>query len=438
MLPLLLKMAAPAVAAQTMNMLYGLVDRVFIGHIAGVGATALAGVGVCNTIILIISAFAQFVGGGGAPLTAIELGRGNQDGARTLFGNGVTLLLVFAAALMGVTYAFMNPVLRAVGASDATLPYARDYLAIYVLGTAFVMVTVGLNPFINVAGRPVTAMMSVVIGAALNIALDPLLIFSLGMGVRGAAIATVISQGVSAAWIVRFFVRGPKTLRLSRDVLGLQRRPLRKILSLGVSPFVMASTEGIIGLVMNAGLSTYGDIYVGTLTVMQSSMMICSVPLTGYTTGVTPVVSYNYGRRDTGRVRQAFRIIFATTTSVTFGLTLWMIVCPGFFARLFTPDAQLIASVEQIMPVFLPGMLLFGMQRACQTMFVALDEPRISLFIALFRKIILLVPLALILPNFLGVMGIYLAEPIADATAAITCTVIFVRHYRNTLWGRER
>ena len=444
MLPLLLRMAAPAIAAQTVNMLYGLVDRIFIGHIEGIGATALAGVGICNTIIVIVAAFAQFVGGGGAPLTAIELGRGNREEARRLFGNGVSLLLVFALVAMAVTYLAMDPLLRLVGASDATLPYARDYLSVYLLGTPLVMVTIGLNPFINVEGKPIVAMLSVLIGAGLNMVLDPILIFVAGLGVRGAALASVISQGASAAWILHFFLRGERTLRLGRGCLergglGLDGHSVRKILSLGISPFAMSSTEGIIGLVMNSGLATYGDLYVSTLTVMQSTMMICSVPLSGFETGVTPVISYNYGRRDWGRVREAFRIVFTVSSLANFLLNLLMILFPGVFARLFTTDADLVASVSRTLPMFLTGMLLFGMQRACQTMFVALNQPRVSLFVALLRKIFLLVPLALILPRFVGVMGIYLAEPIADATAATVCMTIFAKNFRGLLWaGSDR
>lgn len=435
MLPLMLKMAAPSIAAQVVNMLYGIVDRIYIGHIPGTGTMALAGVGVCTTIITLISSFAQFTGGGGAPLTAIALGRGDEERAEKLLGNGITLLLVLGVALMTLTALFMDPLLRLTGASDTTLPYAHSYLSIYLTGTLFVMVTIGLNPFLNVMGHPAIAMFSVLIGAALNIALDPLFIFTFGMGVAGAALATVISQGVSAVWIIRFLLPDKAAIHVTRADLKPDAGVLCKILALGVSPFVMGSTEGIIGLVMNSGLSRYGDIYVSTLTVMQSCMMIYSVPLAGFSSGVSPVISWNYGHGNTERVKEGFRILFVVATGCNLVMDLWMILMPGLFARIFTSDAELIGKVSEIMPVFLIGMCIFGMQRACQNMFVALDEPKVSLFIALLRKIFLLVPLALVLPRFMGVMGIYAAEPIADGTAAICCVLIFVHHYRHILFG---
>lgn len=328
MLPLLMRMALPAIAAQFVNMLYSIVDRIYIGHIAGVGTQALAGVGVCNTVILLVAAFAQFTGGGGAPLSAIALGKGQKEKAERILGNGILLLIVLSVLLMAAVYAFMDPILMATGASDTTLPYAHSYLSIYMTGTFFVMVAIGLNPFINVVGHPGIAMASVLIGAALNIVLDPVFIFALDMGVAGAALATVISQAVSAVWILQFLLRRQDTLRIGRSSLKPDAESLRQMGALGVSPFVMASTESIIGFVMNRGLVTYGDAYVSALTIMQSCMMIVSVPSSGFTSGTSPVISYNYGHGNVERVREGAKITFIIMTGFNLALILWMILMP--------------------------------------------------------------------------------------------------------------
>lgn len=438
MLPLMMKMALPSILAQLVNMLYSLVDRIYIGHIEEVGTKALAGVGVCNTVIILISAFAQFTGGGGAPLAAIELGRGNRDKAERMMGNGCFLLLVLTVLLMVPVYLFLDPILYATGASAGTIEYARSYLSIYLVGTLAVMLTIGLNPFINAQGHPGTAMLSVLIGAVLNIVLDPVFIFVFGMEVSGAALATVLSQTVSALWILCFLLSRRAKLRLRRKNLRPEKKLIGSIAALGVSPFVMASTESIIGLVMNRGLAAYGDIYVSALTIMQSCMQIFSVPLSGFTQGASPVISYNYGHGNEKRVREGFHVIFAVMTTVNLVMTLWMILQPGLFAGIFTSDQELRETVCRIMPVFLAGMTVFGMQRACQTMFIALNQPGVSLFIALLRKIFLLVPLALILPHWFGVMGIYGAEAVADALAACCCILIFMNRFPKILRGMSK
>lgn len=433
MLPLIMKMALPSIAAQFVNMLYGIVDRIYIGHIPETGTIALAGVGICNTMIILISAFAQFTGGGGAPLASIALGKGDDREAKKLMNNGVSLLVFFTIVLMLVTYAFMDPILRLTGASDATLPYAHSYLSIYLTGTFFVMIAIGLNPFLNVQGRPGLAMGAVIVGAVMNIVLDPLFIFVFDMGVAGAAVATVISQAASAFFILRFLVSDQAQLKLSLQDMKPQKRILQKMMSLGISPFVMASTESIIGFVMNAGLSVYGDIYVSALTVMQSCMQMYAIPLNGFQQGASPVISFNYGNGNRERVKEGFRIIFVIMTVFNLVCTLAMIFFPYVFARIFTQNEELIALVSRIMPVFLLGMSIFGMQRACQTMFVALNQPGYSLFIALLRKIILLIPLALILPHFFGYMGIYTSEAIADGAAAIICILLFLHQFPRIL-----
>lgn len=438
MLPLMFRMALPSILAQLVNMLYSMVDRIYIGHIAGVGTKALAGVGVCNTVILLISAFAQFTGGGGAPLAAIEMGRGNHDRAEKMLGNGCLLLLILTAVLMVPVYLFMEPILYATGASAGTIGYAKSYLSIYLAGTLAVMLTIGLNPFINAQGHPGTAMVSVLIGAVLNIVLDPLFIFVFGMGVSGAALATVLSQTVSAVWILMFLLSPRAKLRLKKKNLRPEGALLKSIAALGVSPFVMAGTESIIGLVMNRGLARYGDIYVSALTIMQSCMQIYTVPSNGFTQGASPVVSYNYGHGNGKRVKEGFHVIFAVMTTINLVMTLWMILQPGLFAGIFTSDPELKETVCRVMPLFLAGMTVFGMQRACQTMFIALNQPGVSLFIALLRKIFLLVPLALILPHWFGVMGIYGAEAVADALAAVCCIFIFMHRFSKIMQNMQK
>ncbi len=435
MLPLIVRMSLPTIAAQFVNLLYGIVDRIFIGHIPEAGTQALAGVGVCNSIILIVAAFAQFTGGGASPLTAIELGKGDRKQAEKILGNGITLLLIFGAILMIAVYAFMDPMLRRIGASDVTLPYAHSYLAWYMTGTIFVMITIGLNPFLTTEGHPKAAMVSVLIGACINIALDPLFIFTFGMGVKGAAIATVLSQGVSSLWILKVLLSPGAMLAVNRKTMKPDGAVIRRILALGVSPFVMGSTESLIGFVMNSGLAAFGDIYVSTLTIMQSCMTIISTPLQGFTAGVSPVISYNYGRGNIGRIKEGKRIVFTVMTSFNFIITLLIILFPAAFARIFTSDAQLIAQVQKYAVVFLGGFLIFGLQRSCQCIFLSMNQPKISLFIALLRKVFLLVPLALILPKIFGVTGIYLAESVADATAATCCFLIFLRRFPKILDG---
>lgn len=426
MVPLVFKMAIPAVAAQLVNLLYGIVDRIYIGHIPQIGTDALAGVGVTTSIILLISAFSAIVGGGGAPLAAIALGQNDRERAGRILGNGVLLLVAFTVVTSLTAYVFMEPLLLLTGASVHTLGYAVDYLSVYLMGTIFVELSTGLNTFINAQGRPAVAMYSVLIGAVLNIALDPLFIFAFGMGVKGAAVATVISQACSAVWVLRFLTSSRASLRIEWRYVRPERKVIVPIVALGVSPFIMASTESLVGFVLNTGLKRFGDIYVSTLTVLQSAMQFGSVPMTGFAQGFVPIVSYNYGHGDVDRVKSCFRV--AVTVMFTFNLVLmlFMIFFPHVVASAFTDDVVLIGSVGVMMPLFLSGMTIFGLQRTCQNMFVALGQAKISIFIALLRKVILLVPLALVLPRWFGVKGVFAAEAVADATAAICCTLIFV------------
>ena len=424
MLPLIFKMALPAVAAQFVNLLYSIVDRVYIGHIPGIGTDALAGVGVTTSLIILISSFSAIVGGGGAPLAAIALGQGDRVRAGKILGNGFVLLILFTLLTSFIAYTFMEPILLFTGASANTLEYAVDYLSIYLLGTIFVEISTGLNSFINAQGRPAIAMFSVLIGALLNIILDPIF-FGFNMGVKGAALATVLSQACSAAWVLTFLFSKRASLPLEKPYMKLDRKIILSILALGVSPFIMASTESLVGFVLNSSLKEFGDIYISALTILQSAMQFASVPLTGFAQGFVPIISYNYGHGDKQRVKECFRIVLITMFSFNLLLMLFMILFPSTVASAFTSDERLIETVRWTMPVFLGGMTIFGLQRACQNMFVALGQARISIFIALLRKAILLIPLALILPHFMGVTGVYAAEAISDATAAICCTLLF-------------
>lgn len=433
MLPLVLRMALPSVAAQIVNLLYNLVDRIYIGHIPGIGTDALAGIGVTGAIIILISAFSAVVSGGGAPLAAIALGQGDRQRAGKTLGNGFVLLLIFTIFTTSLTYIFMEPLLMFTGASVNTVGYAKDYLSVYLIGTLFVEMSIGLNTFINTQGRPAIAMYSVLIGAVLNIILDPIFIFVLGMGVKGAALATVISQACSAFWILGFLTSGRASLRLEFRYMRLDKNVLSHILALGVSPFIMSSTESLVGFVLNSSLQKFGDINVSALAIMQSAMLVVSVPLAGFSQGFVPIVSYNYGHGNKERVKACFKIVLAIMFTFNFVMVLFMVLFPSVVAAAFTNDDVLISAVCRAMPVFLCGMTIFGLQRTCQNMFVALGQAKVSVFIALLRKVILLIPLALLLPKFMGVMGVYAAEGISDATAAILCTLIFAYQFPRIL-----
>ena len=424
---LMLSMAIPSVVAQVINILYNIVDRIYIGHIEGVGMEALTGVGVTFPIITLISAFSAFVGAGGAPLASIWLGKGDRKRAEKILGNGVSLLLLFTIFLMLFFYLFQTPLLYLFGASDATIGYASAYINIYLLGTIFVELALGLNTFIISQGQSKVAMAAVLIGAAANIILDPVFIFGLKMGVRGAAYATVISQALSALWTVGFLVGPKSSLTIRLWALKPELRTIGSVMALGVSPFIMRATESLISIVLNNGLQRYGgDIYVGSLTIMQSVMQMYSAPLGGFTQGVQPIISYNFGAGNFDRVRKLYRWMIGISFGAAAGATLLIMIFPGFFAGMFTNDENLVALVQQVMPLFVCGMLVFGLQQGIQPTFLALGQAKISLFIAIFRKVILLIPLALILPLKFGVMGIYYAEPISDVTSATVATILFL------------
>lgn len=437
-LPLIFRMAIPSMAAQLVNLLYSIVDRIYIGHIPVIGTDALAGIGVTHAIIVLISAFAGFVSGGAAPLASIALGQGDRNRAHRILGNGVTLLIIFTLLTSAIVYPFMKPILLSIGASEATLGYAMDYLSIYLLGTLFVQLVTGLNPFINLQGRPGIAMSSVLIGAAMNIILDPVFIFVFDMGVKGAALATILAQACSCIWVVHFLTSHEASLRIHRQFMKPDRKIISGIMGLGISTFIMQSTESLVSFVLNSSLKVFGDVYVSALTIMQSAMQFASIPLSGFAQGFVPVISFNYGHCNIDRVRKGAKIAIGFMFGYNCVITLFTILFPGLVARIFTSDATLIATVEHVMPTFLAGMTIFGLQRGCQNMFVSLGQAKVSLFIALLRKIILLIPLALILPRFMGVIGVFTAEAISDATAAICCITIFLMRFPGILRRREQ
>ncbi len=425
---LMLQMGLPGLVAQLINLLYNLVDRMYIGHIPEVGQLALTGVGLTLPILQIISAFSALVGNGGAPLAAIALGRGDRERAERILGNGFITLISFSVILTALFFAIRQPFLYMVGASDATYPYANDYLVIYLAGTIFVQLTLGLNPFITCQGQSRIAMFSILIGAAINIVLDPIFIFVFDMGVCGAALATVISQAASAAWIVSFLCRRDASLRIRRDRIRPNLGIILGVFALGVSPFIMNSTESLISIVLSSGLSKYGgDLYVGSLTILQSVMQLISIPLGGFTGGVAPIMSYNFGAGKPDRVKATFVRLLAIGFGYSFLIALSAMVFPKVFAGIFTSNADLVALVGRVLPIFIAGMLIFGVQSVCQTTFMALGQAKRSLLIAMLRKVVLLAPLAAILPAITNnVMSIYWAEPISDALSATTCLIVFL------------
>lgn len=426
-------MGVPTLIAQVINLLYNIVDRMYIGHL--VEPEALTGVGLTLPIIMLISAFSAFVGAGGAPLAAIAMGQGDKKRAETILSNAVTMLCFFTVALMLVFFLIEKPFLYLIGASDVTYPYAGAYLRIYLLGTLFVQIVIGLNPFITAQGQSKTAMLSVLIGAVLNIALDPVFIFVFKMGVRGAALATIISQFASALWTMRFLVSKKTSLRIQVKYLKPQWKVIGNVAALGVSPFIMQSTESLVSVVLSSGLQKYGgDIYVGSLTILQSIMQLINTPISGFTQGVQPILSYNYGAGNTGRVRETYKKIITITIVASFIITLSAMLFPGMYARIFTDDPELIAVVKKVMPIFVAGMLVFGVQMGCQTTFMGLGQAKISLFMALLRKVFLLVPFAIIFPMITkDVLSIYFAECTADVIAATVCGIVFLCNIRKIL-----
>lgn len=439
LLKLIFSLAIPSVLAQLVNLLYSIVDRVYIGHIPEVGAMALTGMGLCTPIILIVSAFAAFAGSGGAPLAAMELGRGDRDKAGRILSNALVMLLSFSVVLTVLLLALRRPLLLFFGASEATIGYADDYIKIYLCGTVFVQLSLGLNSFISCQGQARTAMFSVLIGAVANIILDPVFIFALDMGVQGAALATVISQAFSAVWVLSFLLGKRNVIRIKRKYLRPNAATVGKIASLGVSPFIMQSTESLIAIVFTSGLQNYGgDLYVGTYTILMSVMQLMTMPAQGFAFGTQPIISYNYGAGKLERVKKNFWIISAIGFAYTAGFYLLVLIAPEVLAGMFTTDEELLSLTASKLPVFLAGMSIFAFQMSAQTTLLGIGQAKISLFIACLRKIILLTPLALVLPLAFGVDGIYWAEPLSDSISAVTSLCLFIYVSRRHLKTPEK
>ena len=432
---LLRKLAVPTVIAQLVNMLYNIVDRIYIGHIPGDGDLALTGVGVCLPLILIVSAFAALVASGGAPRASIYMGKQDHNTAEKILGGCFALQVCISAVLTAVLLLWSKDLLLAFGASENTIPYAVDYMRIYAIGTIFVQMTLGLNSFITAQGFAQIGMRTVLIGAVSNILLDPIFIFALHMGVRGAALATILSQAVSAVWVVGFLCSGRSGLHIRREHLGFRPRVMGKIAALGVAPFIMQSTESLVTVVLNVGAQKYGgDLYVASITILQSVMQVIVMPSHGITTGVQPIMSYNYGAKNYARVRAVFRRLLAVTMTVTTAAFLLVALFPAAVALMFNDDPQLVTLVGRVMPLFFGGVWAFGAQVACQSTFMALGQAKTSLFLALLRKIILLVPLAVLLPWLSGsVMGLYAAEPVADFLASAATLTLFLKRRKTLL-----
>ena len=428
-------LAIPTILAQVINALYNIVDRIYLGHIPTNGALILTGVGLTYPIITLIAAFAQLVGAGGAPLAAISLGSGNKEKAEKIMSQGFFILIIIAIILTVLFQVFKRPLLFMFGASNATITYAENYLSIYLLGTIFVQVCLGMNLFISSQGFASHAMTTVLIGAVLNIILDPIFIFIFNMGEKGAALATIISQAVSALWVIRFLSSKTSILNLNFKHMLPSWKILTPVLALGVSPFIMNATEAAINIVFNSTLQrTGGDYAVGTMTIISSIMSFCWMPVSGFSQGSQPIISYNFGAGNNDRVRQTFRILLITLLIYTFTFMALLELFPSVAIGIFTSDKALSEYAVPYLRIYFAGIGIFGLQMACQQAFLGLGQAKISMFLALLRKVFLLIPLVLILSRTaLGVTGAFLAEPISDITSALVAITLFSLNFGKIL-----
>lgn len=434
---LLFKLALPTVTAQIINMLYNIVDRIYIGHIPDIGADALTGVGVCMPLIMIVSAFAALVGYGGAPRASISMGTGNNRSAEKTLGNCFTALLLISAILTAVLLVFNRTFLMAFGASENTIRYAVDYMNIYAAGTVFVQITLGMNMFITAQGFAKTGMLSVLIGAAANIILDPIFIFGLDMGVQGAALATVLSQAMSCAWVLAFLFGKKTHLKIKKENLLLKSKVILPSLALGLSTFIMQASESVISVCFNASLLRYGgDTAVGAMTILTSVMQFAMLPLQGLGQGAQPIISYNYGAGNTERVKSAFKLLLIT--SMCYATLLWAAVMlfPQAFAAMFTSEPELLAFTKKALRIYMACMLLFGIQMACQMTFTSLGNAKASITVAVVRKFVLLIPLIYIMPQIFPTdktTAVYAAEPVADFIAVTFTAILFTVLFKKVL-----
>lgn len=434
---LLLRLSLPTVTAQIINMLYNIVDRMYIGHIPGEGALALTGVGVCMPLIMIVSAFAALIGFGGAPRASIFMGKGDKESAERTLGNCFSAQILLSLVLTMVLFWGNRFFLLAFGASGNTIAYGVNYMNIYAIGTVFVQLTLGMNAFITAQGFAKTGMLSVLIGAVSNIILDPIFIFGMHMGVRGAALATILSQALSCIWVLSFLFGKKTQLKIRRENMRLDKKIILPCLALGVSTFIMQASESVISVCFNSSLLKYGgDIAVGAMTILTSVMQFAMLPLQGLGQGAQPIISYNYGAGNAGRVKAAFRLLLKC--SLFYAVTLWALVMifPQAFASMFTTDAALLAFTRTALRVYMACMFIFGIQMACQMTFNSLGNAKASIIVAVMRKFVLLIPLIYLLPHLLSIdktMAVYLAEPVADFFAVLFTAVLFTFQFKKAI-----
>lgn len=433
---LLFRLSVPTVVAQIINMLYNIVDRIYIGHIPVDGSLALTGVGVCMPIIMIVSAFAALISSGGAPRASIFMGKKDTSSAEKILGGCFTLQIIVSIILTAILLIWNEDLLLMFGASSNTIKYAVDYMNIYALGTFFVQLTLGMNAFITAQGFTTISMVSIIIGAVCNIVLDPIFIFVFDMGVSGAALATVISQAVSCVWVVGFLCSEKTLLKLKKCHLRLSPKIVLPCIALGTAAFIMQSSESVISVCFNSSLLHYGgDIAVGAMTILTSVMQLAMLPLQGIAQGAQPILSYNYGAKNTVRVKKTFRLLL--TTCLIYSVTLWVAVMlmPEVFVRIFTPDSALLEFAARALRIYLAGILLFGIQIACQMTFTSLGKALNSIIVAVVRKFILLIPLIYIVPHLVSepTIGVYMAEPVADIIAVTFTAILFTFQFKKTI-----
>ena len=432
---LMLKMAVPSVVAQLVNLLYNIVDRIYIGQ--GVGAMALTGVGLCMPLMMFMNAFAMLAGAGGSPRAAIAMGQGDKDKASKIMSNSFSLLLIFAVGITSVYLMFAEPMLMLFGASSETLPYAMDYMGIISWGAVFTLIVMGMNPFLTSQGFSTMAMMTTVIGAGINIVLDPIFIFGFDMGVRGAALATVLSQAVGAIWVLFFLTRGKKSiLKITPSRMKLEGRIVGSILALGISGFVMVATESLLSISFNSSLQRYGgDLAVGSMTILTSCLQLAQMPASGIAQGCQPITSFNFGAGNADRVKKCFKLQLLIAAGYTTLFWVAAMMIPQVFVQIFNKDAALVEHTVWAMRIYMAGTFSLGFQLVCQQSFVALGQAKISLLMACLRKLILLIPLIFILPLFFEnkVMAVFLAEPVSDIIAAAVTTGTFFTRFDKIL-----
>jgi len=433
---LLFRLSIPTVVAQLINMLYNIVDRIYIGHMPGDGSMALTGVGVCMPLIMLVAAFAALVSSGGAPRASIFMGEKDSESAEKTLGNCFSLQIVVSVILTAVLLIWNKDLLLAFGASENTIGYATDYMSIYAIGTLFVQMTLGMNTFITAQGFTTTSMVSVIIGAVCNIVLDPIFIFGFDMGVKGAALATIISQMLSCIWILSFLCGKKTQLKLKKENLKLRADIILPCIALGTAAFVMQSSESVISVCFNSSLLKYGgDIAVGAMTIMTSVMQFAMLPLQGIAQGAQPITSYNFGAKNAGRVKKTFRLLLITC--LTYSIALWaaVMIAPGAFVKIFTSDSTLAQFAAPMLRIYLGGLGLFGIQIACQMTFTSLGKAVNSIVVAVVRKFVLLLPLIYIMPSLLTdkTQAVYMAEPVADIIAVTFTAILFAFRFKKAL-----